>query len=323
MLKRMKAGCMTVPCNPQQITVVLIAGGKSGEREISLASGDGAYQALCEAGFIVDRVDPAKKEDLIKLVSNNYDVAFLALHGKYGEDGTMQGMLEILGIPYIGSGVWSSATAIDKSKAKVYYAQNNIPTPASRVLFSNEDVTPEVIASSMGTDCVIKAATEGSALGVYLCHSLGDIKKALTEVFTIDNKALIEAFIEGDEFTVAVLGNEEVQALPVIQIVPINEFYDFESKYAEGGSQHICPAPLSTEQTKEAQRLAIEAHKALECKSMSRTDLIRDKTGKFWVLETNTIPGMTETSLLPDAAKAAGMTFSELCIKLIRDALAD
>ncbi len=323
MLKRMKAGYMAVLCDPQRTTVVLIAGGKSGEREISLASGDGAYQALCEAGFIVDRVDPAKKEDLIKLVSNKYDVAFLALHGKYGEDGTMQGMLEILGIPYIGPGVWSSATAIDKSKAKVYYTQNNIPTPASSVLLSGDNATPETIAASMGTDCVIKAATEGSALGVYLCHSLADIKNALTEVFTIDNKALVEAFIEGDEFTVAVLGNEDAQALPVIQIVPINEFYDFESKYAEGGSQHICPAPLSAEQTQEAQRLAVKAHKALECKGMSRTDLIRDKTGKFWVLETNTIPGMTATSLLPDAAKAAGMSFPELCIKLVEYALAD
>ena len=314
---------MIVPCDPKQTKVVLIAGGRSGEREISLASGEGAYQALGEAGFVVDRVDPAKREDLLKLVANDYDVAFLTLHGKYGEDGTMQGMLEILGIPYIGPGVWSSATAIDKPKAKVYYDRNNIPTPFSFVLSSSHEKTAEDIASELGVDCVIKAATEGSALGVYICHSLADIQKALEEVFTIDTKALVEAFIEGDEFTVAVLGNEEAEALPVIKIIPVNEFYDFESKYSEGGSQHLCPAPLSVDETREAQRLAVEAHKALECRGVSRTDLIRDKNGQFWVLETNTIPGMTATSLLPDAAKAAGFSFPELCVTLITYALAD
>ena len=318
----MKAGYMAVLCDPQQTKVVLIAGGRSGEREISLASGDGAYQALCEAGFQVDRVDPAYKEDLLKLLTNEYDVAFLALHGKYGEDGTMQGMLEILGIPYIGPGVWSSATAIDKPKAKVYYSKNDIPTPISFVLTAKTEKTAEQIAEEIGTDCVIKAATEGSALGVYICHSVSDINQALDEVFTIDKKALVEAFIEGDEFTVAVLGNDTVEALPVIKIIPVNEFYDFESKYAEGGSQHICPAPLNEEETKEAQRLAIEAHKALECRGVSRTDLIKDKNGHFWVLETNTIPGMTATSLLPDAAKAAGISFAQLCEKLINYALA-
>ncbi len=309
--------------DPTQTKVVLIAGGKSGERDISLASGDGAYQALCEAGFIVERVDPAEKQDLIKLVSQEFDVAFLALHGKYGEDGTMQGMLEILGIPYIGPGVWSSATAMDKAKAKVYYDRCNIPTPSSFTLFSKDEKSAKEIAQEVGTDCVIKAATEGSALGVYICHSLEDIQNALEQVFTIDKKALVEKFVSGNEYTVAVIGNEDAKALPVIKIVPVNEFYDFESKYAEGGSQHICPAPLSEEDTAKAQGLAVAAHKALECRGVSRTDLIQDASGQFWVLETNTIPGMTATSLLPDAARVAGITFPELCTQLIELALAE
>lgn len=312
---------MTFAREPKNTKVALIFGGKSGEREISLASGKGAQEALLEAGFIVDTVDPANKEDLIKLVSNEYDVAFLALHGKYGEDGTMQGMLEILGIPYIGPGVWSSATAIDKAKAKVYYEKNSIATPPSFSVSSSDEVSALDIIEKIGIDCVIKAATEGSALGVYICHSEEDIKQALTDVFSIDKKALIEKYVEGEEYTVAVLGNSEPEALPVIKIVPINEFYDFESKYAEGGSKHICPAPLNNKETIKAQSIAVAAHKALECSGVSRTDLIKDTNGVFWALETNTIPGMTSTSLLPDAARAAGMSFPELCIKLINFAL--
>lgn len=312
---------MSNTINPQELKVALLCGGKSGEREISLASGEGAEAALKEAGFAVDTLDPSKKEDLVTLIQGGYDVAFLALHGKNGEDGTIQGFLEIAGIPYTGPGVWSSATAIDKPKSKALYTRDGILTPQSIFLNSANELTAEEIIANVGEHCVVKAATEGSALGVYLCNGAAEVAQAIQKVFEIDDHAFVETFVEGDEFTVAVLGNEDAQALPVIQIIPEGEFYDFESKYAVGGSQHLCPAPLSEEETLRAQETACKAHKALECKGVSRTDLIKDADGKFWVLETNTIPGMTATSLLPDAARAAGMSFPELCIKMISDAL--
>lgn len=311
---------MSFPLNPKEIRVALLAGGKSGERSISLASGEGAKQALIEAGFPVTVFDPANKEDLAALVQGNFDVAFLALHGKFGEDGTIQGFLETIGLPYIGPGVWSSATAIDKPKAKRCYQRDGIPTPRSMMLDSG-NIDIERIVEEVGSHCVVKAATEGSALGVYLCEGEEEIASAVEKVFTVDSCAFVESFVQGDEFTVAVLGNDDPFALPVIKIVPSHEFYDFESKYAAGGSQHICPAPLSEEDTKRAMELAVAAHKTLECRGVSRSDLIRDARGNFWVLETNTIPGMTATSLLPDAARAAGMSFAELCTKLIAYAL--
>jgi D-alanine-D-alanine ligase len=312
---------MSSAINPQEIRVALLAGGRSGEREISLASGKGVHEALLEAGFSVTMLDPINPQDMVELIEGGYDVAFLALHGKYGEDGTIQGMLELFSIPYTGPGVWSSATAIDKPKAKIFYERNGIATPHSLDIYAPDQFTPEQIAEHIGVDCVIKAATEGSALGVYICHSLEDIAKAVQDVFEVDTVAFGETFVAGDEYTVAVLGNDKPEPLPVIQIVPKNEFYDFESKYAAGGSEHICPAPLSEADTRKAQELALAAHRALDCTGVSRTDLIKDANGKFWVLETNTIPGMTATSLLPDAARVAGMTFPELCTRMVADAL--
>lgn len=312
---------MAVTIDPQKISVALLAGGKSGEREISLVSGKAVHDALVEAGFSVTQIDPADKKDLVKLVVGSFDVAFLALHGKLGEDGTIQGMLEILGLPYTGPDVWSSATAIDKAKTKVVYERVGVPTPRSVLLLSPDDMTAAQVVEEFGTSCVVKAATEGSALGVYLCNSLDQIESALREVFKIDDKVIVETLVQGDEYTVGVLGTKDPRVLPVIQIIPINEFYDFESKYAEGGSKHVCPAPLPDELTKKAQDIALLAHKGLECSGVSRTDLLLDEHGDFWALETNTIPGMTPTSLLPDAANSIGMSFTDLCIDLIADAL--
>ena len=314
---------MAVTVIPQETSVALLAGGKSGEREISLASGKAVHDALVEAGFNVTQIDPASKDDLVKLVSGNYDVAFLALHGKLGEDGTIQGMLEILELPYTGPNVWSSATAIDKAKTKTIYERVGVPTPKSILLESPDDMSAEEVVRDFGTTCVIKAATEGSALGVYLCDGIEQIEEALENVFQIDDKVLVETLVQGVEYTVGVLGTQQPQVLPVIQIIPINEFYDFESKYAEGGSKHVCPAPLSDELTQKAQEIALLAHQGLECEGVSRTDLLLDENGNFWALETNTIPGMTATSLLPDAASSIGMSFTDLCVYLIEDALAN
>lgn len=306
---------------PEDLRVALLAGGASDEREISLASGRGAGNALREAGFSVTELDPAEKKDLQNLIAGNYNVAFLCMHGKMGEDGTLQGFLEMIGLPYIGSGVWSSALAMDKAKSKLFYENAGIQTPVSVTLYSPDDMSVEDILSTVGESCVVKPATEGSALGVYIVKGADEVKDAIGKAFELDSEVLVETFVKGTELTIAVLGNEQLEALPVIQIVPRNEFYDFESKYAPGGSQHLCPAPLNAEATEKVQTMAKAAHRALGCSGISRSDFIMDENGEFWILETNTLPGMTETSLLPDAARAAGIEFPELCTRLIELAL--
>ena len=312
---------MTSTINPSDIKVALLAGGASGERDISLASGEGARAALEEAGFAVSVFDPAEKSDLKALIDGEFDVAFICLHGRYGEDGTIQGLLEILGIPYIGSGVWASALAMDKVRAKVFYRHFDINTPVSATLYRGKPYDIDAIIDRVGFPCVAKPANEGSALGVHIVFNKAELQKAITEVFETDYELLVETYIKGTELTVSVIGNEEPKALPIIEIVPKNEFYDFESKYAPGGSEHICPARLSEEDTAKVKEIAVAAHKALTCRGVSRTDIIMDEQGVCWVLETNTVPGMTSTSLLPDAARAAGYSFPQLCVKLIEFAL--
>lgn len=312
---------MAQSLDPSSIRVALLAGGTSGERKISLASGDGAGAALQEAGFEVDRFDPASKEDLKRLIDGNYDIAFLCLHGKGGEDGCLQGFLETIGLPYTGPGVWSSSTAMNKAKSKLFYQQEGIPTPPFVYLRRGSEYDVSAVANTMGGMCVVKPATEGSSLGIYIVEGEDAIEEAIRAVHEIDDLVIVEKFVEGKEITVAVLGTAEPYALPIIEIVPREEFYDFDSKYAPGGSQHICPAHLDEETTAKVKEYAIRAHKVLECSGVSRSDFILDQDGVPWILETNTIPGMTATSLLPDAGRAAGVEFPALCTSLIEDAL--
>ncbi len=307
--------------NPRSCRVALLAGGKSNEREISLASGDGAREALQAAGFPVVDIDPANPDDLKRLIEEHFDVAFLCLHGKYGEDGTVQGLLDIVGIPYTCSGVWSSALAMDKPKAKVFYEKAGVPTPPSVTVRKGEAVDVAAIIGKLGGHVVVKPGNEGSAIGVFIVEGQDSVEKALHKALEIDDEVLVERYISGTELTVAVLGNEDAVALPIIEIIPKSAFYDFESKYAADGSQHICPARLPEDIARKVQDEAVKAHKALSCSGASRSDFILEKDGSCWCLETNTIPGMTATSLLPDAAKAAGMSFPELCKKLIELAL--
>lgn len=309
--------------DPKDCRVALLAGGTSGERSISLASGEGAKGALLEAGYQVTSIDPAKKEDIKRLIDEPFDVAFLCLHGKNGEDGTVQGLLQLLGIPFTCSGVQASAIAMDKAKSKVMYTVNGVETPKSVTLKREEPYDVVEIQNLLGIPCVVKPATEGSALGVEIVEDENELDNAIKRAFEIDDLVVIESFIKGIELTVAILGNDDPIALPIIEIVPKGDFYDFESKYQPGGSEHICPARLSNELTAYIQEQAIKAHKALGCRGVSRSDFIVDESEKPWILETNTIPGMTATSLLPDAARAAGITFPELCTKLIEYALED
>ena len=304
--------------DPTNTRVALVAGGKSDEREISLASGKGAGEALRSAGFEVVDLDPASRSDMARLFTEHFDVAFLCLHGKGGEDGTVQGLLEVADIPYTGPGVWASATAMDKALTKIIYREEGIPTPDSVTLSAEDPTDVSEMFAQFNGHVVVKPATEGSALGVTIVTNEEDMQTALDQAFAYDSEVLVERFVSGDELTVAVIGNEQVQALPVIQIVPqMGEFYDFESKYAEGGSEHVCPAPLDDATTRKVQELAIRAHNALRCEGVSRSDIILDSEGNAWVLETNTLPGMTSTSLLPDAGRAAGMDFPSLCTRLL------
>lgn len=308
--------------DPATCRVALLSGGTSGEREISLASGDGAQAALKEAGFSVDRFDPANKEDLKALIDGDYDVAFLCLHGRHGEDGVVQGFLEMIGLPYTGPGVWSSAIAINKARSKEFYRLAGVPTAPSMTLKANETFDVSDIIAQIGDHVVVKPASEGSSIGISIVSGAEEIEQAIAAAFEHDSEVVVEKFISGREFTVAVIGNDEPRALPIIEIIAQKgDFYDFESKYAAGGSRHICPAELTEEETTTIQREAVGAHKALNCEGVSRTDFILDGEGKPWALETNTIPGMTSTSLLPDAARAAGISFPELCKMLIGFAL--
>ena len=307
--------------NPQECRVALLAGGSSGERDISIASGKGAKAALEEAGFTVEWLDPSNGADLKRLIDEKFDVAFLCMHGKMGEDGTIQGMLELLHIPYTCSGVQASAIAMDKVKSKIMYQTGDIPTATFKQLNKGDDIDCAQLVEQIGIPCVVKPATEGSALGVEIVESANDLPAAIDRVFQIDAQAIIESFVEGVEVTAAVLGNKDPRALPIVKIVPKGEFYDFESKYQPGGSEHICPAPLDDDITARVQEYAKVAHNVLGCRGVSRSDFIIDKDGVPWILETNTIPGMTATSLLPDSARAAGIPFPELCTQLIEFAL--
>ena len=224
-------------------------------------------------------------------------------------------------MPYTGSDVESSALAMNKALSKQVYLAAGIPTPASIALKLNENYDAREIVNQIGEHCVVKASGEGSSVGIYLVEDAETLNAVIAQAFEYDTTVLVEQFVAGAEYTCAVIGNSELEALPIIQIIPQDEFYDYESKYAPGGSKHICPAPLDETLAKEIQEIAKAAHIALGCKGVSRTDFIVDENGKPWVLETNTLPGMTKTSLLPDAARAQGYTFAQLCTKLVEFAL--
>jgi len=310
-------------CIPAETKVLLLKGGTSGEREISLSSAEGVAAALRVCGFPVTEVDTGRDGYLHAIADADADVVFICLHGKCGEDGTVQGLCELMGKPFVGPGVLASALAMDKSRAKVFYIASGLPTPNSVTLHRGVPYSIDEIIAAVGEKSVVKPATEGSALGVSIAHSPEELDDAISAALAIDEVALVERFVEGVEVTVAVLGNDHPEALPVIEIVPKNEFYDFESKYAEGGAQHICPARISPEQTEACQRIAVTAHKVLGCRGVSRSDLIIDASGTCWLLETNTIPGMTKTSLLPDAANTVGVGYPQLCRLLVEYALED
>jgi D-alanine-D-alanine ligase len=252
------------------------------------------------------------------------DVAFIALHGAYGEDGTLQGLLELLGIPYVGSGVLGSALAMDKAMAKRMMAAEGIPTPRgirlTRAAFNEDGAAALRLAEGVGAPAVVKPSRQGSSIGMSLVTRVEEMAAALAEAFAYDSELLVEERVVGTELTVGVIGNRALTALPVVEIVPKRAFFDYRAKYDPALSEEICPARLPVETAEQAQELGLRAHRALGCRGLSRTDMILGDRGLV-VLEVNTLPGMTMSSLLPKAARAAGIEFGELLHRLVQLAL--
>lgn len=304
------------------LKIAVLYGGVSKEREVSISSSKGIIDALKKNGHDVVAIDfhPERLHEIIEL---KVDLVFIALHGKFGEDGSVQGLLDMLNIPYVGSGVLASALAMDKYKAKQLFESVNIPTAKGKLyrIMDTTDVTEivEDIVNNFAVPFVIKPNREGSTVGLTIVKKHDEIKEAIERATESDEYILVEQFIKGKELTVPVLGkmNEET-ALPIIEIIPKNELYDYESKYSEGGSEHIIPARISDELTEQIQNYAVRAHQVLGCETYSRADFLLTDEGKPYILEVNTLPGMTPTSLFPDSAKAVNMSYEEMVEKLVQ-----
>jgi D-alanine-D-alanine ligase len=303
--------------DPNRRVVAVLRGGRSAEREVSLNTGAQVALALADRGYSVVEIDTRDPEFIDELRSCAPDVAFICLHGRYGEDGTIQGLMELLDVPYVGSGVLASALAMDKVMSKLVFAATGLPTPAHVHLRRGDPWTVDEITEALGERTVVKPASEGSSVGMTIVHAPDELPAGVEKAFACDSSVLVEEFVDGVEVTVGVLGNRDPIALPTLEIVPEHEFYDYESKYVPGMSAHIIPARVSEAARAECQRLSVAAHVALGCAGMSRADTIVTPAGDVLLLEVNTIPGMTSTSLLPDAARAAGMEFPELCDRLV------
>jgi len=306
----------------RKLTVALLAGGKSAEREVSLKSGDQVYQALDKERYDVLRYDPASDLPALAQDASRIDVALIILHGRLGEDGTIQGMLDSLGIPYQGSGVLGSAIAMNKIVSKQLYVHAGLPTPRFLVADRAAPPDPAAVIAELGLPVVVKPEHEGSSIGLTIVRDSGKLSDAFTRAWEFDKRCIVEEYIPGLEITAGVLGNDDLQALPLIEIVPgeAYEYFDYAAKYTPGASKEICPARVSPDITARARDLAVRAHRALCCRGYSRTDMILSGEDLF-ILETNTIPGMTATSLFPQAAAQAGLGFSELMDRLIELAM--
>jgi len=304
--------------------VLVLMGGMSEEREVSLNSGKGVYEALLEKGYAAEALDLGR-DNLGKIAEINPDVVFIALHGRYGEDGTVQGMLDLMGIPYTGSGVAASAVCMDKVLTKKLLIHDAFPTAEFVVLDSSSFVfQPDILQSFIGKfgfPVVVKAPTQGSSIGTYIVKEETGLKDAIDLTFELGSQVLVERFIDGDLLTVAVVGNQDVRVLPVIEIVSQNDFYDYESKYTPGMCEHIIPARISDEVREKVENIAAGCYKSLGCRGTARIDFIVDRQGKPYILEVNTIPGMTGMSLVPDAAKAVGISYADLVDMLVKLAL--
>ncbi len=304
---------------PKKLHIALVAGGVSGERAVSLSGAASVEKALDSEKFMVQRYDPAT--DLARLAGDapEIDFAFILLHGLFGEDGTMQGFLDLLGVPYQGSGVLGSAIAMDKQLAKELYALSGLPVADSIILTSRDQIDAAALGQRFGLPVVVKPVHEGSSLGLSLAQTEQELLAGIERALSHDSHVMVERYIKGRELTVGVLGNNELEALPVIEIVPDKKFsfFDYDAKYLPGATEEICPAPVDDAITSLAQQHAVAAHKALRLRGYSRTDMILAADGCLYLLETNTIPGMTATSLMPQAAAVHGLAFPQFLERLV------
>jgi len=336
------------------MNIALLTGGLSSEREVSLSSGRGILKALLSLGHNVTVIDPIfgkekveeeqvfkdkvskeyptldkirvlQKESSRKLLDcinsdlfDNIDLAFLGLHGKYGEDGRVQTLLELRGIKYTGSGVQSSCIAMDKDYSKIVFYRNGIPTPDWQALTDADDTNYDECLKRFGSPIVIKPNDEGSTVGLSIVNNEEDFNKGLKLAFSYSEKVLVEKYIKGRELTVSIIDGN---AYPVIEIVPNEGFYDYEHKYSKGMSKYVCPAIIPEDVSKKAKEMALVAKKALGCKVYSRVDFLMTESNELFCLEVNTLPGMTELSLVPMAANASGLDFNGLINKIILSSL--
>ncbi|WP_068634418.1 D-alanine--D-alanine ligase, partial [Oleiphilus sp. HI0043] len=297
--------------------VAVIMGGTSAEREVSLKSGQAVLDGLLRKGVDAFKLDfGGEIEDLVKHMP--FDRAFLALHGRGGEDGTIQGVLETLNIPYSGSGVMGSAIGMDKTRTKYLWQGMNLPTPKFSYV---EKLNPEMLTrlvSLMGFPLAVKPSREGSSIGVFKVNNQTQLEAAVSKALEMDEQVLLEQWIEGDEYTVGLLNGSP---LPVIGLKTSHTFYDYEAKYESDSTQYLLPSGLSDEEEQSLGNLAERAFSALGCSGWGRVDVMRDSKGRFWLLEVNTIPGMTSHSLVPMAAKASGLEFDDLLLEILKSAV--
>ena len=302
-----------------KIKVALLSGGISSEREVSLKSGAQVYAALDKTKYHITRYDP--KTDLPLLIRDaaHIDIAFIALHGTYGEDGTIQGLLDLLGIPYQGAGVLGSALSMNKAAAKNAYQHAGLACPDSIHILKGEAVDLDRCIATLNLPIVVKPVKGGSSIGMSIPETRTALADAVETAFTFDDEILLESYIKGTELTCGVIGNgDRLKTLPIVEIVPNtrHQFFDYEAKYTTGATDEICPARIDRQTEDAIREYAIRAHKALFLKGYSRSDFIL-KDGGLYILETNTIPGMTPNSLLPLSARTAGISFGSLLDKLI------
>lgn len=301
--------------------VGVLFGGLSAEREISLISGNGVLQALKSKGIDAHAFDPAERS-LAELAAEKFDRVFIALHGRYGEDGTLQGALELLGIPYTGSGVMASSVGMDKVTTKIVWLAAGVPTPRYVTIAAGANVDTDAIVAELGLPLIVKPPLEGSTIGITKVLDAAGLQAAVDLARQYDKVVLVEQFIQGREFSVPVLGSgPTARALPIVEIVAPEGNYDYQNKYFTDDTKYHCPAPLDAATTAAIQAHVVNAYRALGCDGWSRIDvLLRASDNAPFLLEVNTSPGMTTHSLVPMAARAEGTSYEDLCVDILRSA---
>lgn len=307
---------MNESVNPKKYgKVVVLMGGQSAEREVSLNSGNAVLTALLARGVDAHKID-VDDNVINELIDGSYDRAFIALHGPGGEDGTIQGALEILGIPYTGSGVMASALAMDKLRTKQIWIANGLPTPSFRVISSSTDL--DAVLNDLGLPLIVKPSHEGSSIGISKVSDENQLQAAWQLASKYDQEVIAESWVTGAEYTVAIVG---VKALPIIRLETPHEIYDYDAKYKSNTTQYHCPCGLNEMLEKEFQQLALQAFRVVGACGWGRVDFMLDNNDKPWLIEVNTIPGLTDHSLVPMAAKVAGMDFDELMVSILEQSI--